>query len=66
MAKVKCIKIFFDLDVNFNRSLGEQWEVPTDRANHLNKLGFVEVEYKVEDSVKPTEDKSIKPSFKKK
>ena len=66
MAKVKCIKIFFDLDVNFNRSVGEQWEVTTDRANHLNKLGFVEVEYKVEESVKPTEDKSIKPSFKKK
>lgn len=66
MAKVKCIGVFFDLDVNFNRQLGEQWEVPTERANHLNKLGFVEVEYKVEESVKPTEDKSIKPSFKKK
>ena len=66
MAKVKCINIFFDLDVNLNRTIGEQWEVPTDRANHLNKLGFVEVEYKVEESVKPIEDKSIKPSFKKK
>lgn len=66
MTKVKCIGVFFDLDVNLNRKVGEQWEVTTDRANHLNKLGFVEVEYKVEESVKPTEDKSIKPSFKKK
>lgn len=66
MTKVKCIKIFHDLTVNYNRELGEQWEVDTDRANHLNSLGYVEVEYKVEESVKPTEDKSIKPSFKKK
>ncbi len=66
MTKVKCIKIFHDLTVNFNRELGEQWEADTDRANHLNSLGYVELEYKVEESVKPTEDKSIKPSFKKK
>lgn len=66
MAKVKCVKIFFDLDVNLNRKLGEEWEVPTDRANHLNNLGFVEIEQKIEDAIKPTEDKSIKPSYKKK
>lgn len=66
MTKVKCIAIFFDMEANVSRNVGEQWEVSTDRANHLNKLGFVEVEYKVQESVKPTEDKSIKPSFKKK
>jgi len=66
MAKVKCINMFFDLDVNLNRKLGEEWEVSTDRANHLNKLGFVEIEQKIEEVVKPTEDKSVKPSFKKK
>lgn len=66
MAKVKCINMFFDLEVNLNRKLGEEWEVPTDRANHLNKLGFVEIEQKVEEVVKPAEDKSVKPSFKKK
>lgn len=66
MAKVKCINIFHDLNVNFNREIGEQWEVDTDRANHLNKLGFVEIEQKIEEVVKPTEDKSVKPSFKKK
>ena len=66
MAKVKCVKIFHDLTVNYNRELGEQWEVDTDRANHLNKLGFIEIEQKIEESFKPTEDKSIKPSFKKK
>ena len=66
MTKVKCVKIFHDLSVNYNRQLGEEWEVTIERANILNQLGFVEVEYKVEDSVKPTEDKSIKPSFKKK
>lgn len=66
MTKVKCIAIFFDMEANVSRSVGEQWEVSTDRANHLNKLAFVEVEYKVEDSVKPTEDKSVKPSYKKK
>jgi hypothetical protein len=66
MAKVKCIGIFFDLEVNSNRKVGEQWEVDTDRANHLNKLGFVEIEQKIQESFKPTEDKSVKPSFKKK
>jgi hypothetical protein len=66
MAKVKCIKMFFDLTNGFNRQVGEEFEVSTEIANNLNRLGFVEVEYKVEDSVKPTEDKSIKPSFKKK
>jgi len=66
MAKVKCIKMFFDLTNGFNRQVGEEFEVSTEIANNLNRLGFVEVEYKVEDSVKPTEDKSVKPSFKKK
>lgn len=66
MAKVKCIGIFFDIEANVSRTIGEQWEVNIDRANHLNKLGFVEIEQKVEEVVKPTEDKSVKPSFKKK
>lgn len=66
MAKVKCIKMFHDLTVNFNREIGEQWEVDTDRANHLNNLGFIEIEQKIEESVTPAQDKSIKPSFKKK
>ena len=66
MAKVKCVKIFHDLSVNYNRQLGEEWEVDTDRANNLNKLGFVEIEQKIEESVSPTQDKNIKPSFKKK
>jgi hypothetical protein len=66
MAKVKCIVMFHDLTVNFNRELGEEWEVDTDRANNLNKLGFVEIEQKIEESVSPTQDKNIKPSFKKK
>lgn len=65
MNKVKCIKMFFDLSVNYNREVGEVFEVATDRANHLNSLGFVEVEYKVE-AIKPTEDKSVKPSYRKK
>ena len=66
MAKVKCIVMFHDLTVNFNRELGEEWEADTDRANHLNKLGFIEIEQKIEESVSPTQDKNIKPSFKKK
>lgn len=66
MAKVKCIKMYFDLSTGANREVGEEFEVDTERANRLNELGYVEVEYKVEESVKPTEDKSIKPSFKKK
>jgi hypothetical protein len=66
MAKVKCVKIFFDMEANSSRVVGEQWEVGTDRANHLNNLGFIEIEQKIEDAVKPTEDKSIKPSYKKK
>jgi hypothetical protein len=66
MAKVKCIKMFFDLSTGANVQLGQEFEVTTDRANALNQLGFVEVEYKVEESVKPTEDKSVKPTFKKK
>jgi hypothetical protein len=66
MAKVKCVKIFFDMEANYSRVVGEEWQVDNDRANHLNKLGFVEIEQKIEESFKPTEDKSIKPSYKKK
>lgn len=64
MAKVTCTNIFFDIETNANRVVGESWEVETDRANKLNTLNLVEIEFIKE--VVAQSDKSIKPSFKKK
>lgn len=66
MIVVKCIKPFFDLESNCDRVEGSSWEVEIVRANILNSKGLIECEFPTIEDVKPTEDKSFKPSLKKK
>lgn len=70
MAKVVVKILFHDLLENKLRSQGEEFDCSDARASELNDKGLVSVlsldkQAKV-DSITPTEDKSVKASFKKK
>jgi hypothetical protein len=65
MPSVKCIKIYHDSTLSRNIEEGEILEYNVETANSLNSLGFVEVIVDT-DPVEPPQDKSLKPTYKKK
>lgn len=70
MAKVKVKMLFHDLLENKLRNQGEEFECSDIRADELNGKGLISIlstdkSTKV-DSITPSQDKAIKPTYKKK
>lgn len=65
MAKVKVLSIFHDLETNMLRQPGDILECTNARADVLNQKNLAEIIQK-DSEVKPKEDKSEKPLYKKK
>ena len=65
MPSVKCIKVYHDSILSRNINEGEIIECDIDRANLLNRIGYVEVIVNT-DPVEPPQDKALNPTYKKK
>jgi hypothetical protein len=65
MAKVKVLSIFHDLDTNMLRMPGDIVECTNARADVFNEKNLAEIIEK-DSEIKPKEDKSEKPLYKKK
>jgi hypothetical protein len=65
MAKVKCIVLFHDLVDNVIRNVGDEWECEKSRADVLNERALVHI-ISIDEVVTPSENKVLKPSYKKK